>query len=205
MERIKQKLSDVAHNWSYIAMITLFMFSVQPTINAASARVDVSRETLSKAEKKAEQDKKLKSFILAKYSNKVYGKSQSLDDFQLEELLWAVGFEGQALRTAWSIAKNESNGRPMAYSNNPQTGDNSYGIFQINMIGDLGPNRREKFDLRSNILLFDPVVNAEIAYYMSSGGENWSAWSGCEQKSCPAQNIKEWYIKYPTAIKAAKV
>jgi len=26
MENIKQRLSDVAHNWSYIGMITLFLF-----------------------------------------------------------------------------------------------------------------------------------------------------------------------------------
>jgi hypothetical protein len=30
MEKIKERLSDVAHNWSYIVMITLFLFTVQP-------------------------------------------------------------------------------------------------------------------------------------------------------------------------------
>jgi hypothetical protein len=200
MERIKQKLSDVAHNWSYIIMITLFLFSVQPVSNVVAALDNgVSRETLNKDERKAEQEKKLKKEIQAKYSNMVYGKSQMLDDAQLEELLWSVGFEGKNLRTAWAIAKRESNGRPMAYNGNKSTGDSSYGIFQINMIGDLGPNRREKFDLRSNILLFDPVVNAEIAYYMSNGGQDWSAWRGLDGSA------SEWYVRYPTAIKAAKI
>ena len=200
MERIKQKLSDVAHNWSFIIMITLFLFSVQPVSNVVAALDNgVSRETLNKDEHKAEQEQKLKKEILAKYSNMVYGKSDMLDDSQLEELLWAVGFEGKGLRTAWSIAKRESNGRPMAYNGNKSTGDSSYGIFQINMIGDLGPNRREKFDLRSNILLFDPVVNAEIAYYMSSGGQDWSAWKGLDGEA------SDWYLRYPTAIKAAKI
>lgn len=200
MERIKQKLSDVAHNWSFIIMITLFLFSVQPVSNVVAALDNgVSRETLNKDERKAEQEKKLKKEIQDKYSNMVYGKSQMLDDAQLEELLWSVGFEGKNLRTAWAIAKRESNGRPMAYNGNKITGDSSYGIFQINMIGDLGPNRREKFDLRSNILLFDPVVNAEIAYYMSNGGQDWSAWKGLDGSA------SEWYVRYPTTIKAAKI
>ena len=73
-----------------------------------------------------------------------------------------VGFEGVGLKKAWSIAKRESNGRPLAYNGDKKTGDSSYGIFQINMIGDLGPTRLEKFDLKSNKELFDPVTNAEI-------------------------------------------
>ncbi|MFM7980276.1 MAG: transglycosylase SLT domain-containing protein, partial [Candidatus Fonsibacter sp.] len=89
----------------------------------------------------------------------------------------AVGFEGKALKTAWAIAKRESNGRPMAFNGNRNTGDSSYGIFQINMLGQLGIDRKEKFDLRSNVLLFDPVINAEITYHMTQGGKDWSSWS----------------------------
>jgi hypothetical protein len=65
----------------------------------------------------------------------------------------------------------------MAYNGNRKTGDSSYGIFQINMLGELGIDRKEKFDLKSNILLFDPVINAEITYYMTKGGIDWSSWS----------------------------
>jgi hypothetical protein len=45
------------------------------------------------------------------------------------------------------------------------------------MLGELGIDRKEKFELRSNILLFDPVINAEITYYMTKGGTDWSSWS----------------------------
>ena len=113
----------------------------------------------------------------------------------MKELLAAVGFEGKALKTAWAIAKTESSGRPLAYNGNRKTGDSSYGIFQINMLGDLGIARKEKFDLRSNILLFDPVINAEITYYMTNGGTNWSAWKGLTQRA------KEFYLKFPTTQK----
>lgn len=114
-----------------------------------------------------------KENILKKYEN-----SHTLTDKQLKELLWAVGFEGKKLKEAWAIAKKESNGRPLAFNGNTGTGDNSYGIFQINMLGMLGPNRREKFDLEHNADLFNPVINAKIAFHMSNGGENWRAWKG---------------------------
>ena len=66
MERIKQKLSDVAHNWSYIIMITLFLFSVQPVSNVVAALDNgVSRETLNKDERKAEQEKKRAKHVLS--------------------------------------------------------------------------------------------------------------------------------------------
>ena len=83
--------------------------------------------------------------ILTKYEN-----AHSLTDNQLVELLKAVGFKGKALRTAWAVAKAESNGRPFAFNGNTKTGDSSFGIFQINMLGTLGPDRRNKFELDLN-------------------------------------------------------
>lgn len=186
MENIKQKLSDFAHSTTVIVMITLFLFSNNTVI------------TIPKSEALIVQPKtevQLKKETLEKYSNTVYKPSEKLSDYQLKELLAAVGFEGKALRTAWAIAKRESNGRPLAYNGNKSTGDSSYGIFQINMLGNLGVVRKEKFDLRSNVLLFDPVINAEITYYMTKGGTDWSAWKGL---NAPA---KVYYMKYTQATK----
>ena len=45
----------------------------------------------------------------------------------------------------------------------PKTGDLSYGIFQINMFGDLGPARRKMFNIQSNEELLDPLTNARAA------------------------------------------
>ncbi len=64
----------------------------------------------------------------------------------------------------------------MALNDNKRTGDKSYGIFQINMLGQLGVTRLDKFELVSNKELFDPVTNAEITYYMTKGGTDWSSW-----------------------------
>ena len=188
MENIKQRLSEVAHSWVHIGMITLFLFGVQPSAietqaNALTAQV-VKEET--------KNEKQLKKETLEKFSNTVYKPSEMLTDKELINLLWAVGFEGKALKTAWAIAKTESNARPLAYNGNRNTGDSSYGIFQINMLGELGIDRKEKFELRSNILLFDPVVNAEITYYMTQGGTDWSSWSSMKTGA-----IKKWLDKFP--------
>jgi hypothetical protein len=183
MENIKQKLSDFAHSTTVIVMITLFLFTNNTVMPAQALKVQPKTEV------------QLKQETLEKYSNTVYKPSEKLSDIELKELLAAVGFEGKALKTAWAIAKTESSGRPLAYNGNRKTGDSSYGIFQINMLGNLGVARKEKFDLRSNILLFDPVINAEITYYMTNGGTNWSAWKGLTQRA------KEFYLKFPTTQK----
>jgi hypothetical protein len=125
--------------------------------------------------------------ILEKYAN-----AHSLTDKQLVELLEAVGFTGRSLKTAWAVAKAESNGRPLAFNGNVDTGDSSYGIFQINMIGDLGPDRREKFNLNVNAELFNPVKNAEIAFHMTNGGANWKSWKYAKPKA-----YQKWLKKFP--------
>jgi hypothetical protein len=183
MENIKQRLSEVVHNWTYIGMITLFLFTVQPGPQPSQAlQVEIPVKSTVQ----------LKKETLEKYSTTVYKPSEMLTDRELKELLSAVGFEGKALKQAWAIAKAESNSRPLAYNGNRKTGDSSYGIFQINMLGELGIDRKEKFDLKSNILLFDPVINAEITYYMTKGGLDWSSWS-----SLGGDRYKEFLNKFP--------
>jgi len=179
MEKIKQELSDLVHTWFIIIMITLFLFPVQPA-NALTVKPLVKTEA------------QLKQEVLDKFSNESYRPSEMLTDEELKQLLETVGFEGAGLKKAWSIAKRESNGRPLAYNGNKKTGDSSYGIFQINMIGDLGPTRLEKFNLKSNRELFDPVTNAEITYHMSNGGTDWTAWKGMTPRA------KEWLKQFPT-------
>jgi len=125
--------------------------------------------------------------VLAKYAD-----ATSLTDIQLVELLKAVGFKGKGLKTAWAVAKAESNGRPFAFNGNVNTGDSSYGIFQINMIGNLGPDRKDKFNLDLNAELFSPVKNAQIVLHMTKGGTNWSAWSSYNKGA-----HYKWLNKFP--------
>jgi hypothetical protein len=105
-------------------------------------------------------------------------EKKMLSDQELVDVLYKAGFRGDRLKTAFAVAKAESNGRPKAYnppSNN--TGDNSYGIFQINMIGKLGPDRRQRYELERDEDLFDPARNASVAFQMSNKGKDWGAWT----------------------------
>lgn len=100
----------------------------------------------------------------------------SLSAEELKELLELVGFEGSQLRSAWAVAMKESRGSVLAHNSNASTGDNSYGLFQINMIGRMGPQRRDQYGLASNEDLFNPVTNARIAYHMSREGSDFGHW-----------------------------
>jgi hypothetical protein len=122
---------------------------------------------------------------------KTYKANDKLSAVELKNLLHSVGFRGESLRQAWGTAMKESTGRPRAHNKNSKTGDNSHGLFQINMIGNLGPARLKEFNLDSNEDLFDPLTNAKIAYKMSNGGKNWSAWNGLTKSTL------EWMKEFP--------
>lgn len=109
-----------------------------------------------------------------------------LSDSELISVLREAGFRGESLKWAWAVAMQESTARPYAFNKS----SNCYGLFQINMTGSMGPDRREKFGLESNNELFDPLTNAKIAYHMSSKGTNWGAWVNHKA-------IKNWLSQYP--------
>jgi hypothetical protein len=112
----------------------------------------------------------------------VWDQSTIFTPQEIKNILELAGFEGNALRTAFGIVLKESTGRPYAHNQNSSTGDNSYGLFQINMIGSLGLARRSEFGLESNEELFRPLKNAEVAYIISDGGTNWGPWGGVSRK-----------------------
>jgi len=100
-----------------------------------------------------------------------------LSDAELLQILRSAGFSGDGLRMAWAIVQKESSARPYAHNGNRNTGDNSYGLFQINMIDSLGTARLKLYDLKTNEDLFDPATNADVAFKISGGGKNWGAWT----------------------------
>jgi hypothetical protein len=156
-----------------IAVMFVSIFSSYVQSSVAQQATQTKDAIKIQIDKEIEEHKvKIKNLELKKFSQ----QKGSFSDEELVKMLSAVGFEGKALKVAWAVVKKESNGRPLAFNGNVKTGDNSYGIFQINMIGGLGVARRDKFDLNSNKDLFDPVVNAQIAYYMSNEGSDWSSW-----------------------------
>jgi hypothetical protein len=120
----------------------------------------------------------------------------------LINILKSAGFEGEYLKQAWAIVMKESSGNHKALNDNPRTGDLSYGLFQINMIGKLGPDRLDRYGLSSYEDLYNPNVNARVAYSMSNGGRNWGPWNvgrnAYDRGGRPDINsYRYWLNKYP--------
>lgn len=171
-----------------IGILTIIVMAAQGLNGAnASERNNLSTKTV------VTEDQASKEVFLVSTEEKLkkFENKGSLTDGELKELLYLVGFRGNDLKEAWAVAKKESNGQPIRFNGNTNTGDSSYGMFQINMIGMLGPDRRDKFDLDSNSDLLNPVVNAQIAFHMSNGGKDWSAWKGMTPRT------KMWMSKFP--------
>ncbi len=153
---------------AYITAITIGIFSVSMlTSNAASSPI------ITEVPAHIKQIELTNPLVLLE-------DAKELTSHELVELLAAVGFEGKALKTAWAVVMRESRGHPTSHNKNANTGDNSYGLFQINMIGSLGVSRLAKFQDKVGITkmidLFDPVANAKAAYYMTAGGKDWGSW-----------------------------
>lgn len=129
-----------------------------------------------------------------------YAGVRQLTGVQLADILWRAGFRGEAHRTAWAIANRESGRRPHAYNGNLGTGDNSYGLFQINMLGSMGPSRRAAYGISSNAALFDPLTNAKAAFKLSRGGRDFGAWGigpNAYRSGAGEYTISRFYSSYP--------
>lgn len=104
-------------------------------------------------------------------------KTNPYPEGTLKHVIYEAGFRGDALEVAFAVAMAESSGKPTAYNDDESTGDDSYGLFQINMLGDMGPERRKLYDLKKNDELFDPLTNARVAFRLSEEGKNWKPWT----------------------------
>jgi hypothetical protein len=157
---------------AYITAITIGIFSVSMLSSNAAPTLTPTVNSIA-LPNHAAQLKQLDPLVALE-------DAKELTSQELVKLLAAVGFEGYALKTAWAVAMRESRGRPIAHNKNANTGDNSYGLFQINMIGNLGVERLAKLQDKVGIVkhadLFDPVANAKAAYYMTNGGKDWGSW-----------------------------
>lgn len=89
-----------------------------------------------------------------------------------------------------AVALAESGGNPTAHNAKPP--DDSYGLWQINMLGKLGPERRRKLGIQSNTELFNPATNAR-AMRMILDEQGLKAWSVTHggPNSAAARKIKE--------------
>ncbi len=175
---------------AYITAITIGIFSVSMLTSNAAVSPTIVPEHITQIEQ-------LNPLLALE-------DAKELTSYELVELLAAVGFEGNALKTAWAVVMRESRGHPTSHNKNANTGDNSYGLFQINMIGNLGVNRLAKFQDKIGITkmadLFDPVANAKAAYYMTDGGTDWGSWGlgpNAYDGDAVESAITRWLVDFP--------
>lgn len=135
-----------------------------PFLTSATSQANIVAETTATAGDQANQG-------IDQYSG-----ATELTPLELKDLLNLAGFKGSSLKLAWAIVMRESRGHPLSHNTSKSSGDNSYGLFQINMLGSLGADRRDKFGIKNNSELLDPVVNAKAAFYMSAHGTNFGSW-----------------------------
>jgi hypothetical protein len=113
-------------------------------------------------------------------SAQLVGAGGSFNAEKAAALIRKVGGNEQEAAVLGAISQPESAGNPQAHNHNPATGDNSYGLWQINMLDKLGPERRAKYGLSSNEELFNPETNARIALKMlrEANGvpRDWTTW-----------------------------
>ena len=108
---------------------------------------------------------------------------------------YGAGFRGENLIKMTAVAMAESTGD--ATETNMKGQDRSYGLWQINMKDEMGPQRRKALGLSSNEELFDPAVNARAAKMLfdergfqpwrnSYGNANYNRWIGQARAVAPS-------------------
>jgi hypothetical protein len=114
----------------------------------------------------------------------------------------SAGFSGDELVTIVSLAGRESNFRPEAYNGNLGTGDNSYGLWQINTLNGMWENMKGPLGLTSKDQLKDPMVNAKAARYLfDQSKQPFFAW-GPYRGDAPLHGGAEDWV--PTVYSVAK-
>jgi hypothetical protein len=95
---------------------------------------------------------------------------------------WKAGFTGDELVAMGALAGRESSWNPAAHNPNRATGDDSYGLWQINMLGSMGPSRMKQFGITSYDQLLEPYTSGKAAFSLSGNGTNFSPWGGYKGK-----------------------
>ncbi len=100
-----------------------------------------------------------------------------LTDLDIYRTAIDAGFRPADALNLTAVALAESQGQTTAH--NPVPPDDSYGLWQINMLHS-GAAKRAAFGIGTNAELFDPKVNARAAHVIFGwqGMGAWSTWLG---------------------------
>jgi hypothetical protein len=111
------------------------------------------------------------------------------------KLAMEAGFTKEQAKVMAAIAGGESTFNNRALNNNRASGDKSYGLWQINMIDEMGPARRKALGISSNEELYDPATNARAAKYIFDR-QGYTAWGAYKDGNA---------AKYMNAAQALKL
>lgn len=101
---------------------------------------------------------------------------------QVAQLAYNAGWRGKDAQTAVAIARAESQFDTMA--TNFKRKDYSFGLWQINMKDELGPDRRKRYNIPQNESLLDPTTNARVAFAIyKDAGNKFTDWSTYNNRS----------------------
>lgn len=99
----------------------------------------------------------------------------AVDPQELARMLEKRGFQKGDIWKMLAISWRESRLNPSAHVKDSD--DDSYGLFQINMLGDLGPGRRKQYRITDNKELLDPKVNVRAARMLYGDGRGIKHWN----------------------------
>ena len=108
----------------------------------------------------------------------VYQREQHGHCGEFYDEAMAVGWQPDEWKKLRHIIARETGNTcdPTVINDNPDTGDLSYGLTQINMIRKLGPDRMTRCGLSAYEDLWNPSINLACAriLYLSAGWEPWA-------------------------------
>lgn len=113
-----------------------------------------------------------------------------LTPLEVARLAYAAGLRGdEIIATAVAVCTEESQRYDQAWNFTEETGDRSYGLWQINLKGSLLEARLKEYNLKNGSDLYSPSVNARVMADLSKNGTKWTAWgaytSGRYEKNMP--------------------
>jgi hypothetical protein len=116
---------------------------------------------------------------------------------QIAQLAFDAGFRGDDISKAVAIAWRESHGNPSAHNPNRATGDDSYGLWQINMLPKaLGPAMTALGYTGNDLLNPSNAAKAAYSIYQRSGFGPWTTYrSGIGFGDKGAQGLAEEYAQ----------
>ena len=130
--------------------------------------------------------------------------ARTLSTREIAQGLRDAGFPEGLIPTMTAVTLAESSGNPYAHNPNRTTGDNSYGLLQINMIDGMGPERRAEFGIASNDALFDPATNFRAAkkIFDQQGIGAWGAYTNGSYKQFMGADIGSADVDIPRASRS---